>query len=575
VKKFMLTTLAMVMLFCFATSLAATSNSNLVVYFSPGYEPNIKVNSDFFFSLTTNVANNTGLNFSWFLDDVEVSTADNYTLNVNSTGVHNLTAIISDNSSNISNTWQVSIVDKPVANTFDNNLTTNFSAISDIANVSNLSVGNSNGSIVFTENVDLSNSIDFDNAVEISNGLISVDTNILPGLAGKSAKLRMIDVGSSSKPEIRVTFENGTVNDDCEALGLCKNVSFNKLVFQNGSSNVLEFDVDHFTTFEVVTAQEPGIVTVTKPVVQSKLVIDRIRIKKDGKKRTSFDGDTVDNIKPGTDLQVEVEVRNIGNLEIHDVEVDGEIDEIDDGEKLDDVSSEFDLRAGEDDKVTLDFTIPYNADSVVYPLKLFVEGQDSQGNNHKVNATVFLRIEKKSHELAVSKLTVNNPVVECNRRLEVSIQVNNIGDNDEDDVKITVTNEALALNIKENVKLDEGSANDDDDSYFRRTYLVNVPNELERGEYKIRVEAFYDDKLSDDKEIDVFIDKCIEKKLPAVVEQENKDSTVDIVFAREVVPVGTPVVKQDEGFMIALMISAIVILIGLVAFAAMVVVLKK
>lgn len=584
--KLFLSLFSIIVLLSLAASVSAegtniNNNSIPLVSFSPSIDsPKIKINTNLTFSLTKSDADNDTLNVSWYNSTKLVSTSDNYTFVAgNDTGTFLIKAVVSDNKINVSKTWSLIVADKPVASTFDPSFSTNFSNITDFSNVSNLHLGNSRGSLKLNSGVNLTNVIDIDNAVNLSAGYVEVKTSLLPEFADKPATLVMNNLSSfnfTKKPLIKVTFENGTSNPDCESLGLCTNVSW--------IDNALKFDVKHFTSF-MATANT------TQETQSSKLVFDKIKVIMPSHKETVVSGQTVDKVKPGDSISVDVEVRNSGALEIHDVSVEGKIEKIDNGDDLEDDSQDFDLDAGDDKKVSLKFQIPYNADKISYPLKLKLTGQDSAGKNYETTATINLLIDKKSHALAISKLSLNVPSVKCSRAAELSVKVNNIGENEEDGAVLKVVQQELGFNVKENKELDEGSADEDDESALSKTYVINVPRNFKAGVYTINAKAYYSGtKLSDEKNVDLIVEDCVEVKQASAV-QESKQmlqqkkaqlaEKVDFISAN----LENAVRKEsedapnqellDEGMYITLLVVGVILLAGAVSMLAMVFTLKR
>ncbi|MBS3159077.1 hypothetical protein J4206_07370, partial [Candidatus Woesearchaeota archaeon] len=364
-------------------------------------------------------------------------------------------------------------------------------------------------------------------------------------------------------------------------LGLCTNASW--------INNTLKFDVLHFTSFQAVA-------NTTQETQSSKLVFDKIRIVMPSHKETVVSGDTVDKVKPGDSIEVEVDVRNsfADTTEIHDVNLEGIIEKIDNGDDLEDDSQDFDLDAGDDKKISLNFAIPYNADKIAYKLRLKVSGQDSSGKTHEQSAVISMLIDKKTHALAISKLSLNTPVVRCTRTVELTVKVNNIGENEEDDTVLRLTQPELLFNVKENEELDEGSADDDDNSALEKRYVISVPRDFNPGTYPIAARAYYDGtKLSDEKSIDLFVEDCIEVKeaitpTASQAQRTAKSTTSDksastlqetqliVTNVESTVPEELPQSSLfDESFYLTLFGSGVIILSGLCAFIIMVSVMKR
>src|SRR3989338_709048 len=96
----------------------------------------------------------------------------------------------------------------------------------------------------------------------------------------------------------------------------------------------------------------------------SKLVFSDVDVKVGSKTSKNLeDGDTIDDeAEPGDTVEFRIEVRNnftdAEDLDIEDITVEVTIEEVDDGDDIDEESSDFDLKAGRDKKVTLKFQLP-------------------------------------------------------------------------------------------------------------------------------------------------------------------------------------------------------------------------
>ena len=562
-----------------------TNDAPEITSFTPLFnDPKIPEDDQLTFNITPrDIDLGDSLTVSWYVNGLQVGTGNTFAFNANNnTGIFTITTNVTDLAgAQASHSWILTVADRPVASTFDPNLTTDFSNITDLSNVSNVKIGKTEGQLKFNDNLDLRNVVDLDNAINISTGFVEVRTSIVPEFANKPATLTMNNLNATvftKKPLIKVTFENGTINNDCESLGLCTNVALN--------GQKLTFDVKHFTSFQAVP-------NTTQEVFISKLVFDKIKIVMPSHKETVVNGDTVDKVKPGDSIEVEVDVRNsfADTTEIHDVNLEGIIEKIDNGDDLEDDSQDFDLDGGDDKKISLNFNIPYNADKIAYKLRLKVSGQDSAGKTHEQAAVISLLIDKKTHALAISKLTLNTPVVRCTRTVELTVKVNNIGENEEDDTVLRLTQPELSFNVKENEELDEGSADDDDNSALEKRYVISVPRDFNPGTYPITARAYYDGtKLSDEKSIDLFVEDCLEVKESVVpqatqaqrtakaITQDSQQTQLIVTNVESTIPEELPQQQPelfDEEMYITLLAVGFILLFGLCALFTMVLVMKR
>ncbi|MBI1971164.1 right-handed parallel beta-helix repeat-containing protein [Candidatus Woesearchaeota archaeon] len=220
----------------------------------------------------TNIIN-TSINFTWYVTDNQDL---NLTCNLTISGVVNQSSLGVVNNTNFSaivasveagpQNWSIRCVDNnPTHNTsvtwqfvktlpsyrlFSNNsVTTNFSAVSNIENVANLTIASDHGVIRYRNNLNASTA-NFDASVIINPLYVSVNTSALIGLDADynaTADIVIYNVSCpvttiatrdgffSTRPDIQA---NGT---DCEAIGKCTNI-----VCQD---NTLNFTVTSFSGF--------------------------------------------------------------------------------------------------------------------------------------------------------------------------------------------------------------------------------------------------------------------------------------------------------------------------------------
>ncbi|MBI4448804.1 S8 family serine peptidase [Candidatus Woesearchaeota archaeon] len=168
--------------------------------------------------------------------------------NTNTTNVANITfRDASGNLSSIRRTADVEIRSIPaVATAFVNG--TNFSAVNDITNVSNATIANDNGTILWVNTIDASGA-NFDAHVRIIDNATVLNTSAFSRTLNSSAVLQIRGI---SCPVATISFiENFSASlsaeqirangRDCAGFGICSNVSC--------SSGVLSFTVAHFSGF--------------------------------------------------------------------------------------------------------------------------------------------------------------------------------------------------------------------------------------------------------------------------------------------------------------------------------------
>lgn len=231
----------------------------------------------------------------------------------------------------------------------------------------------------------------------------------------------------------------------------------------------------------------------------TKLIFSDVDVKVGSKTSKNLDdGDTIDDeAEPGDTVEFRIEVKNnftnAEDLEIEDVTVETTIEEVDDGDDLDEESADFDLGADDDKRITLRFQLPLEIEEDTFDVTIHAEGEDENGTDHERDMRLKLEVEKESHLLKITRNTLTPAEVSCNRRnLQVATTVINIGNEDEEDVSVQVLNQDLGIDLSQNV--DELTAEpNEDESRFSHVFSFNVPNDAEAGSYPIIVRALYDE----------------------------------------------------------------------------------
>ena len=209
--------------------------------------------------------------------------------------------------------------------------------------------------------------------------------------------------------------------------------------------------------------------------------------------------------KPLDNVKIEVEVGNnldrdedfVAELAIFDTEEE-EFIEIDDEKSL-----TYDLSIDEDDSdtATFEFQVPAEMEDsegryVVY-VKAYVDGdEDAYCNSYAAedvpsSSVEPLKITKKSHEVVLDELTASS-TVKPGETVVISARAFNIGANDEDKVKVVLTNTKLGLNLESSsFSLDIGESDEVDFSFV-------IPDTAESGVYSLRLISYFYYKKSSD-----------------------------------------------------------------------------
>jgi len=319
-----------------------------------------------------------------------------------------------------------------------------------------------------------------------------------------------------------------------------------------------------------------------------KLLIDKLDVEVGSKwSRNVDDGETISReAEPGSTVKFKIKFKNnytdAEDLKIEDITATVTIEEIDDGDDLDEESKEFDIREDDDKTVSVEFKIPIEVDEDTFDVTIEAEGEDENGTDQSITWTVHLEVEKETHELRFYRKTLSPAEIKCGGTASFNLGIINTGSEDEEDVELTISNSDLEYSTL--VTISEITADPfEDEIRYSKIFKVNVPKTAEAGIYPIEFKAVYDDG---DEEIvdsvDLTVAECVEEE---VVPEEEEEEDVVVITPQPTVPVITqptitqPVTSTEEeksffesGWFIGLLIGAelLIIIIAIVLVVTLV-----
>lgn len=251
------------------------------------------------------------------------------------------------------------------------------------------------------------------------------------------------------------------------------------------------------------------------PEKKNMLRIDEVVMTVAGKRdRIKNSGDDFDDeIKPGQDFTVEIEICNDydkdSDVDIDSIDVIAVIANIDDGSDLDDdETTDFRIAPDECRTQEIEFDqdyIPYDAEEGKYKLEIEVSGRDDFDYDQEAKFTVDLDVDRERHELLLKKFSASPKVVQAcfgNSVVGLTARVFNIGDNDEEGYVRFYSDQ---LNFEQ-----ERSFEVDHDSDNEYSGLVNYEfgRDALYGTYTFYAELYRDNDFEDVAEIEVIYEEC-------------------------------------------------------------------
>jgi uncharacterized membrane protein len=207
----------------------------------------------------------------------------------------------------------------------------------------------------------------------------------------------------------------------------------------------------------------------------------------------SDDGTAVEIIAVEEGETLEVEIGLKADADVEDVQVEIEISgyEYDDYHDLEDESHLFDIEAGTTKYVDLEVDLPVQLDDDEYFLRIRVTDK----NTGSLEQIVRLYVEPSRHGIEIADLVLSpGSTVEAGRSLLATVELQNFGDGDEEDVKVTVAVEELGISASDYIDNVEANENSRSVSYETTEELfLSIPDCAEAGTYALKVTAEYDE----------------------------------------------------------------------------------
>ncbi len=197
--------------------------------------------------------------------------------------------------------------------------------------------------------------------------------------------------------------------------------------------------------------------------------------------------DNGDDFKPGEELEIEVDVENDGKDNL-DVGVIVTLYNLDEDEEI--VSYEADsqeINDGNKETFEFDLEIPKDfdgddSDRYVLFVKAIEDGSEEDNCNFD---SIDLDFSRNKDDVIVKKATLNPSVAKPGDVVELIIDVENVGKNDQRDITLQASNNELGVSLKSN-EFDLDKAGGSDEKLTKR-FSINVPANAVEKDYVIDV----------------------------------------------------------------------------------------
>ncbi|PIN76773.1 hypothetical protein COV17_01110 [Candidatus Woesearchaeota archaeon CG10_big_fil_rev_8_21_14_0_10_36_11] len=224
-------------------------------------------------------------------------------------------------------------------------------------------------------------------------------------------------------------------------------------------------------------------------------------------KSIEINGKSSGDLSVEEENEIEVKVKNEYTQDMENVEVTVRILDVD-GDDLEESEEIGDLDEGDTDTVTVTFDLRNEEiDKEEYVIEVTVTGDSVDDNSeHETVETKTASLDLENHKIIVDKASLGSSTLTCNLQTTLQVNVNNVGKQDEEDIVIKVTNDALGLNLKKsNIDLEKFF---DSDNEYDTSFNINVDG-ARAGSYPITIEVFRDtDRLEDTETVTLTVGDC-------------------------------------------------------------------
>ncbi len=242
------------------------------------------------------------------------------------------------------------------------------------------------------------------------------------------------------------------------------------------------------------------------------------------------------DIEPDSTISLDINVENLfegddDELDIRGVQATVALEEIDDGEDIEEVSPTIDLTPGDDQWLSVKLEVPKRVEHKTYNMNIIVDGNGDNGETHTIEWNIDVPVIKESHDVRFEGVNLQQNLINCGQSTNIVAGIYNAGRNAESDLKLEVKNEGLYLNyVKSGISLDLEKF--DEDSVFEATVPISVGNAIKPGKYPIQVNVYWQGSILFDQRIVDLEVKC-GGEAPAQPKAEEKPKTENKTTSEE------------------------------------------
>jgi hypothetical protein len=212
-----------------------------------------------------------------------------------------------------------------------------------------------------------------------------------------------------------------------------------------------------------VRFENTGLLGETKvyAVLQEMLSLENLDVKVDDKTYSDVaNGETI-KIKPGSEVKMEFEVKNMfgSGVSFEDVQIGVTIKDIDGGDDMEEEAGGFDLEAGDSEEDSVSFIVPELLSEDEYDAKIEITAKNSEsGEENKLIWELKFSANRNKHEIQISNAELSDSEISCNGDAEMDIYLVNAGKEDEENLRVVVENSPLGISEEKTLDLESGDS---------------------------------------------------------------------------------------------------------------------
>ncbi|MBU0471555.1 MAG: putative S-layer protein [Nanoarchaeota archaeon] len=271
--------------------------------------------------------------------------------------------------------------------------------------------------------------------------------------------------------------------------------------------------------------------------------LDILYVKINGETFDVADGNHTNNLKVerGDELEVRIRVQavvDVDDVQLHALIAGSRYEE--DFDDLYETTDSFDMSVGDVDNIDLDLKIPVTMDQGYYRLRLWVTDRD--GNAYDQDYQLHIIGVGEEDAVVIKDYSFSpSSTINAGRAFTATVRVQNIGNDDLDDIKVTVS--IPELNVKDSEYLDELEA---DEKETLEEFLLRIPDCAKPGSYDVEIEVEFDEYESTTETTQITVlpgDLCVAagegRTVVTVPEQQEFEAGSEIAYPIMIANQGT------------------------------------